>query len=96
MLLQIRERQYLGVAECGEDFSGRNEYAVFRRRFVPWFADAGGQYDRSVIGGHFLVGSVQLRFIEVGAPDAAFLIVRHQCLGDAAQILKGVDMTGDP
>ena len=96
VLLQVREGQDPDVAELCDDFSRRNQYGVFRGRLVLGFADPSGQYDRSVIGGHLLICPVQVGLIEIGALDAAFQIVGDNRLGNAAEILKGVDVTGDP
>ncbi len=96
VLLQILEGENLNIAESGDNFSGRNQDGVLHGRFIPGFADARGQYDRSVIGRHLLIRLVQIGLVEIGPLDAAFEIVRNKRLGDTAEILEGVDMTGDP
>ena len=86
----------MSVAESCDDFSRRNQDGVFRRRLISGLADARGQYHGSVIGRHLLVGLVQVGLVEIGALDAAFEIVRNNGLGHAAEVLKGIDVTGDP
>ncbi len=96
MPLQVCEGEYLYVAQPCDYLAGGNKHGIFGRRLVLWLADAGRQYYGSVVGRHLLIRPVQIRLIEARSPHAALQVVRHKSLGDAAQILKGVDMAGYP
>ena len=58
-------------------------------------ADATGIDKTAVMFGQFLIGSVELRIVQMGFDDAVFEIIQRQAMGHAAEEFKHVDVRSD-
>ena len=92
-LIQTEER---ALAQGGDDPALDHLNGIFHDSLVPWFSRAGWKDGHLIVGGHVVVGGVQIGFVAAGLVDSAFQIVRSQDAGHAAEILEGMDVGRDP
>src|SRR5690606_21910960 len=90
--VELPQGEVLAMAQRRQDPALDDQYTAFYLSLITGLANSCRDNGHAIMGGHVLIGWVEIRLVAMGLADAGAEVVRNHQFRHSAQELEGPDV----